>query len=178
MPENFTTLENNSTSERALALLSKGISPAVVAAACGVDPSRISQLLSNEEFANKVAEAKFINLEAHSAMDAKYDSIETKLLNKLDQLVPLLIKPNEVTRALQIINLAKRKNNSAPVLEGVGMQADLVNLMLPKQLVNTYTVNINNQVTNVSGKELLTIGTPKLKDMLAAKNTAKLSHDY
>jgi hypothetical protein len=71
----MTTAIPTSTETRALALLGQGIEPGIVANSLGVDPSRISQLLSDENFAAQVAELRFENLAKHSMRDNKYDNM-------------------------------------------------------------------------------------------------------
>src|SRR4051812_22331572 len=104
------TTQYSITEERALKLLGSGIGPEVVASACGVSASRISQLLAEPEFLGKVAELRFNNLQKHNETDATYDDIETKLLGHLKQVLPLIaMKPNELLRAISVINAAKRR---------------------------------------------------------------------
>ena len=106
---NTTTSKHNSTEERALHLLGSGIAPEIVASACGVTVSRISQLLSDPEFTAQVAELRFNALEKHNITDSKYDSMEDTLLEKLKDCLPLIaMEPLKLLRAISVINGAKR----------------------------------------------------------------------
>ena len=86
---------NNLTSaeSRALDLLGQGISPEHTSQAVGLSPSRISQLLSDENFAAKVAELRFESLEKHNKRDANYDDLEDKLIEKMRDCLPLMVRP-------------------------------------------------------------------------------------
>jgi hypothetical protein len=143
------------TEERALKLLGTGITPEIVASALGVTVSRISQLLSDENFAAQVAQLRFENLSKHNDRDVKYDSLEDSLIARLEDCLPLMHRPLEVLRAIQVINAAKRRGASAP--EQTSQQGTVVQLVMPTQIIQKFSTNINNQVINAGGQDLLTI---------------------
>jgi acetylornithine/succinyldiaminopimelate/putrescine aminotransferase len=159
----------NSTEERALKLLGSGCGPEVVATAVGVTVSRISQLLSEPEFAAAVSDLRFQSLQKHNEMDNKYDSMEEKLLRQLDDLLPLMMRPMEILKAIQVINAAKRRGQSAP--ESITHQNTVVNLVMPTQIIQKFTTNINNQVTNAGSQTLETMQSSTLLN--AAKKRAE-----
>ena len=74
-----TAVAKTLTEERALALLGSGVSPTAVAASLGITDSRISQLLSDENFAAEVATLRYQNLQKHNARDSAYDSLEDEV---------------------------------------------------------------------------------------------------
>lgn len=145
----------SATEERALQLLGSGLGPEVVATAVGVTPSRISQLLAQDDFAQAVAELRFKNLQAHNVRDQSYDALEDALIEKLADVMPLMMRPMEILKAIQVLNGAKRRGQSAP--ESITHQNTIVNLVMPVQLVQKFTTNINNQVVNVGNQTLETI---------------------
>lgn len=160
--------------DRILALLGQGLAETAVAAACGVTVSRISQMLSQEEFANKVSELRFANLSAHTARDNRYNSIEDQLLEKLEGSVGLMYRPMEILKSIQIINAAKRRGQSAP--DSILQQQTVVNLQIPVKVVNKFQVSINKQVTNVDGQDLLTMPSSTLLSK-SQKSQRVLNHD-
>lgn len=161
------TTQYSITEERALKLLGSGIGPEVVASACGVSASRISQLLAEPEFLGKVAELRFNNLQKHNETDSTYDDIETKLLGHLKQVLPLIaMKPNELLRAISVINAAKRRGVSAP--EQIVAQQTVVNLSMPITLTQKFTTNINNQVIQAGSQTLETIQSSALREKLTS----------
>jgi hypothetical protein len=166
----------NSTEERVLHLLGSGIGPEQVASACGISVSRVSQLLSDEEFAQAVAELRFENLEKHNRLDNKYDQMEDTLLDSMQNLLPMLTRPLEILRAIQVINSAKRRGISAP--EQVTHQQTVVNLVMPKAIVQQFTTNINNQVIQAGAQTLETIQSGSLlKQFKPAAENSIINHN-
>lgn len=144
-----------STEERALQLLGLGIPPEATANALGVSVSRISQLLSEENFAQKVSTLRFNNLQKHSIRDNKYDELEDKLLEKLETSMPFMLKPNQILHAIRTVNMAKRRGQAAT--EQHVATKNVVNLVLPKTIVEKFTVNVNNQVIRAGKQGLHTM---------------------
>ena len=137
--------------ERALSLLGKGVSPAQVASAIGVSASRISQLLSQEEFSDKVSALRYESLAEKSGRDAGYDKLEDKLLGKLEKSLPLMIKPAEILNALKVTNAAKRRGS--PDVAVGEETAPIVNLVLPVHVAQKFTMNIDNQIISAGEGE-------------------------
>lgn len=166
------TSTTSSTESRALTLLGQGIGPEMVAAAVGVSVSRISQLLSDPEFSAQVADLRFKNLSKHNERDSRYDLLEDALLDKLQDLLPFMMKPLEVLRAIQTINGAKRRGSSAP--EAIVSQRTVVNLLMPTQITQIFsapkelTLNTNNQVVKAGNQELITVQSGQMDKLLSA----------
>lgn len=155
------------TQERAMKLLGAGISADQVASALGVTPSYISQLLATESFSSLVSEARYNNLQKHNARDSALDSLEDKLIEKMDRSLPLMTKPESIMRALQIVNAAKRRGASAP--NSIVNSQNIVNIILPQKITQKFTTNVHNQVISAGTQNLLTIQSASLleqKDML------------
>lgn len=163
----------STTESRALSLLGQGIGPEMVASAVGVSVSRISQLLSDPEFSSAVAELRFKNLSAHNDRDRRYDSLEDKLIDKMEDLIPFMMKPLEVLRAISVINAAKRRGASAP--ESITQQNTVVNLLMPTQITQIFsaeqrslTLNTNNQVVSAGGQDLVTVQSGRMDALVSA----------
>lgn len=146
---------NTSTDSRALELLGSGIPPEVVAATLGVSPSRISQLLSEPAFAAQVAELRFASLQKHNTRDSLYDDTEDTLLERLRDCLPLMMRPMEILKAIQIINAAKRRGQSTP--EAITAQQTIISLTIPVSVVQKFQTTQNKQVTHAGNQELITI---------------------
>lgn len=159
------------TEARALSLLGQGLGPEVVAAAIGVSTSRISQLLSDPEFSAKVAEARYNNLAKHNSRDAAYDAMEDSLIEKLRDLMPYMMRPMEVLKAIQVINSAKRRGSSAP--EAITGQQTVVQLIMPTQIMQSFTTNINNQVIKAGEQDLVTVQSASMTKLLDKLKGAK-----
>jgi hypothetical protein len=174
------TTTTTTTEDRALTLLGQGLGPEIVASAVGVSVSRISQLLSDSDFAARVAELRFTNLAKHNTRDNKYDSLEDKLLEKMENLIEYMHKPFEVLKAISVINAAKRRGSAAP--EQLVGQRTVVQLVMPTQVIQQFSspeqsiqVNINNQVTRAGGQDLVTVQSSQMDRLLSAAKTLKLS---
>lgn len=165
------TNKTTTTESKALTLLGQGVSPQQVAAALGVSQSRISQLLSDPEFVAEIATLRYESLQKHNARDAKYDELEDSLLKRLSDCLPLMYKPAEILKAVQIINAAKRRGSDAP-LEAPASSV-VVNITLPAVAVTKFVTNIHNQVIQAGSQELLTIQSGTLlKEMRQAAPVA------
>jgi len=144
-----------SIEDRALVLLGAGIGGEAVANALGVTPARISQLLAEEAFSNAVSTLRYENLQKHNNRDASYDTIEDRLLDKLQENLGFILKPRDLLQAIATINSAKRRGQSSP--DQVVNQQNIVTLVLPTIITEKFTVNINNQVTRAGEQELHTL---------------------
>jgi len=161
-------LSMDSTAEKAMKLLGNGYNAETVASACGVSASRISQLMSQDWFASKVAELRFNNLQKHNEIDNTYDEMEAKLLGNLKTVIPMMLRPMEILKAVSVINAAKRRGSSAP--EQAQQHATIVNLTLPNTITQRFAVNANNQVVSVGvdNGEQQTLVTIQSSNMLEA----------
>jgi len=162
----------SSVEEKALQLLGNGVPSESVASALGVTPARISQLLADEHFAQKVAALRYETLQKHNARDSRYDSIEDKLLEKLDKSLPLMVKPETIMKAINIVNGAKRRGSSAP--QQTVNQQNVVNLILPQTIAQKFSVNINNQVTKAGDQSLLTMPSGNLLKQVEQATASRL----
>lgn len=157
---------STSVEERALNLLGSGISSESVAAALGVTPARISQLLSQEDFAQRVAGIRYELLQKHNTRDGEYDSLEDMLIEKLKKSMPLMVRPDTILKAMNTVNGAKRRGQSAP--EQATTNKNIVSLVLPTQIVQNFVTNVHNQVVKVGDQDLLTISSSNLLDKVTA----------
>ncbi|TFZ81691.1 hypothetical protein [Candidatus Macondimonas diazotrophica] len=158
--------------ERAIQLLGQGHQPSVVAAALGVTESAISQLLSQDTYAKEVAEKRAAALSRYSDLDSKWNNLEDKLLDKLEKVVPLLMKPRDILHALDKVNGAKRRGSFAP--QESLPQDRVVMLELPPSVQYNIVTNINKQVIEIQGSDgksqsLVTIPTNQLDGLANEK---------
>jgi len=160
--------------ERALSLLGSGVPAVSVASALGVTEGRISQLLSNKIFLEQVATLRFKSLQEHNVRDGKYDTLEDRLLIKLEKSLPLLMRPESILKAINIVNGAKRRGQSAP--QQVVNNNNIVNLTVPVIIAEKFTTNINNQVTKAGEQELLTMGSGNLLKQVEDAEKERITH--
>lgn len=147
-PATLTTGFNlNPMQEKILNLLGQGFPAGVVASSVGCEASYVSQLISLDWFAQLVQEKKFAHLQKHTAIDAKYDSIEEKLLEKLEKTLPLIIRPGDITKTLQTINGAKRRGVQST--DPATLTQNIVQLTLPNVIIQKFVSNAHNQIVEV-----------------------------
>lgn len=173
MSTQLATTANTSVENRAKTLLGQGIPASVVAATCGVSESRISQLLSDEQFSAEVTELRFASLQEQNARDKKTDSLEDKLLQKFDDLLPLMTRPMEVARAFQIVNQAKRRGTSSA--DSTLQKQTVVQLTMPAQIIQRFQVNQQNHVIQAGDQTLLTLQSGSLLDKVKKGDINALS---
>lgn len=159
--------------QRIKEMLGFGIKQESVANAVGCDPSYISQLMSQEDFASEVAELKINHTVAATQRDLSYDALEDKLLETMHDMVDngRFQKPEQVLMALrtsnQMIRRGSRNDNPAKQLSVV------VNLSLPKVVRDRYIpdmsggsesfkTNTRGEVIEVNGHTTVTMGSKQL----------------
>lgn len=158
------------TEERALTLLGQGVPPTAVANALGVDISRISQLLANEDFAVKVVEKKFEALSKNNERDTMIDGMEDMLLSKLKESLAYMTRPMEILKSFQIINMAKRRGQSNP--EALTAKQTIVQLNIPQIVIDNFTANVHNQIVQIGQQSLVTIPSSQLLKQSEANSQA------
>lgn len=167
MGMNHSTSVRSATEQRALELLGTGLRAEVVAAACGVSAGRISQLLAEPEFANAVTELRVGALQKHTKRDNIYDQIEDDLMGQFKLAMPMMMKPLEILKGIQVINAAKRRGASTP--EAIQQSNVVVTIVMPIKIVQTFTTNTLNQVVRAGDQELVTIQSGQMGKMMGAQ---------
>lgn len=157
----------SSMETRAIALLTAGIPTGKVAEALGVSSARISQLMEEQSFKEALAESKFAHLNRHNEADAKLDTLEAKVVEKLEAVVELVHNPMQLTRVFSALNAAKRRGSSS--LADLPDAGAIVQLSMPTKIVNNFQVNINNQVVKVGSEDLITMQPRALNSLLELK---------
>lgn len=155
------------SAQRALKLLGSGCGASVVATACGISESAVSQMLADTEFAKEVSELRFHNLNKHNEHDNILDEMEVTLAASLKEQLPLLMRPADILRALQVVNNMKRRGQSAP--EQLLQQNQVVQLLMPVVITQKFTTNVNNQVIIAGNQTLETIQGSVLLNAAKAK---------
>ena len=125
-------------------------------------------------FATAVIEKKFEALSKHNERDDSINSMEDKLISKLQDCLPFMTRPMEILKAFTVINAAKRRGQTAP--DSLTQKTTIVQLNIPAILVERFTANINNQVVQVGDRSLLTIPSSQMNKQLEARNAATLAN--
>lgn len=161
--------------DKAVLLLAHGVSERKVAEACGVSPSRISQLLSQDTFKERVASTRLESVTADIEADKQLDTIEAKIRDRLEAAVEYCTKPMELARIFQVVNGAQRRQREVLPL-GAGFD-QLVSLSLPQIALAKVTTNIHNQVIQVGEQSLVTMQSNKVGELVKAPHPEEPSHE-
>lgn len=162
-----------SQQQRALDLLSSGVTPEQCSSALGISVSAISQYCSEEQFAGELAKLRFESLRKHNARDSELDSLEDTLIAQLKRLAPLALRPMEAARLFSIVNAAKRRGQSAPA--SITEQQTVIRLTVPIQIINRFQVDTNNQVISAdfsaTKQQLVTIQSSQMNKLALANDS-------
>ena len=158
---------STSLEERALKLLASGVDQSSTALALGVTASRISQLLSEDNFAERLAAQRFQSLAKHNARDEEYDALEDQLLKQLKSSVPMIMQPEKIARVLQVVNNAKRRGASAP--DNILQKQTVIRLTLPVQIVNKFSTNASQQILTVNDEPMITVQSGQMTKLLESR---------
>ncbi|PKH45101.1 hypothetical protein KKB3_01335, partial [Dehalococcoides mccartyi] len=93
---------------------------------------------------------------------------EKTLINRLKDVLPLMTRPMEILKAIQVVNAAKRRGVSSP--EQIESPSKLVELTIPIQIINKFMVDSDNRVIEVEGQKLVTIQSGALLNQLKQRN--------
>lgn len=147
--------------ERIAVLLASGLKAAQVSTIVGISPSRISQLLQEEDFKNLLLLKEADNTEKdieETAITAKYHAAEHLLLEQITALAPIS-ELRDVVGALKVVadrqDKAKQRINPNP-LGGTVIHQNIVNLTLPMQALPQKTIHISGarEVVGINDTEL------------------------
>lgn len=152
--------------DKILKLLGNGITSEVVARTVGCDPSYIAQLMADEDFAMQVAAMRCQNLEAATSRDSKYDAIEDQLQQKLEDLLPLMMKPRDILDALTRVNAAKRRGANPLTNTDIQGKQTIINLQLPAITLQHFSINSDGEVIEVGKRALVNVPAQALMKSL------------
>ena len=159
----------NTNQAAALKYLGQGISAVMVASTLGVSEGLISQFLAEPRFAEEVTRLKLATLQKQTSVDNKYLDFEDRLLDKFGKTIPLMTKPMEILKGIQILNATKRRG----MADGpVGIQASqIVEINIPIHVNQKFITNTHNQIVEIhddEGSRSLVTATPQAVASLAA----------
>jgi hypothetical protein len=165
----------NSTRDRVISLLGQGFSQTMVATACGVTPSWVSQLVDEPEVREEIARLRAGSLQEKVAADENLDKLEKKALQMLESKLVYTRNPVDAARIFALLNKATRKTaNSNPEHDAVAIQQ--VNIVLPKAAAAIHIqLNQQNQVIEVEGRSMATLPSRALPSLAATREQEKLA---
>lgn len=173
----------SSQADRIKALLGHGLSNQIVANTVGVEPSYVSQLMADEQFAEEVMMLRIQSLANATERDKSWDSLEQKLLGTLHEHVDnkMFYKPMDVLRALAVTNAAKRRGVASP--EALTTHKPVVTLTIPATVIRQYKKTVEGEVVEIETadgekKSLITMQSATLMKNLADQKSGRSGIDY
>ncbi len=166
----------DSIAEKLISYLAAGCSNTEAASALGIEISRVTQFMSDPAFVEALSQKKVGASMKYIERDTSWDSAEDKLLDKLHSSIPLMHKPQDILRALQIVNGAKRRASTAPDM--AVKTNNVVQLILPSTISNKFIRNAQNQVVQTGEQSLLTIQTGSLASLAAATLQKVMNNEF
>jgi hypothetical protein len=154
--------------ERIKAMLGAGLEASVIARAVGCEPSYITQLMDDENFRDEVQTARVLNLTDATARDKRLTRLEDAAIGRLEATLPMVMKPMEAAKILQIVNNTKRRGAEIAGGNAAG-GAPVVQLMLPQAARVSFTFNSSNQIVDVEGRSMAPLPTTRLVQMAAQR---------
>jgi transcriptional regulator with XRE-family HTH domain len=163
--------------QRIKSLLGDGLTTEVVARAVGCTSSYISQLMADEDFRTEVAEMRVRALAGHTERDKRIDSIEDRLLSKLEEVVPHMYKPADILRATVAVNAMKRRGATSNDQQNI-MHTQVVNINLPPAAARQFVINQEGVVIEADKETLVTMPATQLMRKLAEEAAGTQKEKY
>lgn len=148
-------------------LLTKGVSQIEAAKALGITPGAVTQLMEHPEVSAALETYRMAQIAQSSQIDAKYDTIELKLLEQLERVTPLLMRPGEIAQVLTRVNSAKRRGVAHTAAAG---PAKVLSLNIPVALQARFVLNGTNQVVEAGNQTLVTMQSSNIAKFAEAHN--------
>ena len=166
---------SSSKKGQALELLSKGTPPSVVATVLGVDKSLISQYIEDDVFNSYLVDARAEAELAARIRDDRLDELEDRAIKQVEGVLAWITKPMEAVAVLKTINGLQRRSQGTA--QGIHDQAkDRILVELPKGMVMAKVniqVNTSNEVVEVDGRAMHTMGTEELLREVEARRVSR-----
>lgn len=162
--------------EQIISLAESGMTNSAIANRCGVSDAYVSQILNESSLKKRILEAQLAVLDERTQRDAKYDSLEDALLDKMRAVVPNLYKPQDISRALIAINKAERRGASSQQLAELAnsRESTVITLELPERVRTRVIKSHTKEVVSVDGRAMIT----KDSRLLLEESESSLSDSF
>jgi hypothetical protein len=154
--------------DKIIDLLSQGLPQGVVAKACGVDDSYVSQLMADEDIRTQVITAKTKKVEDGVKVDNRIENIESLALERMENLLPYVTKPMDLARIFQVVNGAKKRTAELTGLN-TNPTAPLVQINISMEAATQFKLSSDKQVVEVDGRSMATLPARMLSEKLAER---------
>jgi hypothetical protein len=167
----------NSTRDRVISLLGQGYSQSVVASACGVSASWVSQLVTEPDVHEEVMRLRTGQLTERVEADKTLDGLEARALKLVGDKMAFVRSPMEAAKIYATLNKATRKTaTNSPENDSNSVQS--VTITLPRAAAAIHIqLNQNNQVIEVEGRSMATLPSRALPSLASSRAELLMADD-
>lgn len=157
--------------DKLISFLAAGVSQSAAAAACGISPSYVSQLLTEQGFQEALALKRADSLADNLAYDGRLEQVENIVLSRIEATAPMITDPMKALKALHMLSTVRRRSGT--------MQQDqtpttVITLDLPASTKVAISLSQDKQVIAIDGRSTATLPSRNLGVLLAErKKTAQ-----
>jgi hypothetical protein len=170
--------------ERILELLAQGLSMSIVSSIVGCSVAYVSSLVKEDEFKEKLAEAKKKYGEQpaeDTTLDNHYRGMERSLLRAMEDALPSA-ELSDITSALRVVSdrQIQREKIKNPVPANPVIHQNIVQLQLPAHMIQqlpSIQLNSNRQVEAVNGKAMAPMASSALRSLFERKRAEREANE-
>jgi hypothetical protein len=151
-----------------LAMLAQNIPASQVAATLGVSDGYVSQLLSQEDFAQELEAVKVAVTQKDLDYDEKLDRTEEAFLDRIEE-KSRFANLQQSMQAFRTLNGAKRRRDSKMHVPTAQI-AEVINIVVAVCAIPDYKMNRQNEIIEVEGKTMVSATPTRLEEILASRN--------
>jgi predicted transcriptional regulator len=157
-------MSDNAMRTRALNYLSAGLNESATASALGVSIPLISSYLSDPTFAATVKARRSETIANTEELQTNYSDAQLKLSRKLTALIAedYPWTPLELVKVSETLDKLQEKYRPQKSSEEVSNTLNILQIVMPANIVAKYTTNAQNEIIAVDDKLLRTIDSQKL----------------
>jgi len=156
-----------STEELLIAYLAQNIPSSQAAAAVGISESRVSQLLNDPDFAQKLEAQKVAISSKDVSFDDNLDTVEETLLENVLKRAPFMDAKASLLGLRVVSGISRRRDRRVNPPERIGT---VVNIMLPAALTPHYVMNGQSEIVEVEGRTMIAATPDKVDALVRTAN--------
>lgn len=160
---------------RILNILCSGCTESEAAMAVGVSEGYIRALKTEPDFISQIKKKLTENVERAVEIDENYAEMERLATNRLKTYLPLVSSPRDLMAIAAFANSAKKKTSIAGMHSEKGSEnAKTVQILMPTVILNNFSMNPNNEIVAVDGRELTTLNSASINSVVKSKEAELL----
>lgn len=142
-----------------------GISQTAIAQMMNVSDGLISQVINTDEFQIRLRQKRATQMAQAAIRQEKLESLQDKLIDKVDNLIPFITKPTEATAALRAI--AEVAKNNMPMTGETQEASNVVTIYMPTAIGVNFQLNSQNEVIDIDGRTIVGANATQIMERAA-----------